>query len=105
MKVLNTKKFDKIVKKMHIQLKLEIRLQIKKILRDPIANSRLSGDLSGFRANKFNLEGVSYRIAYVDPSLGSNKYFELPDEKTIIICYTGKRENFYRNFRRFLNLT
>ena len=41
MKVLNTKKFDKIVKKMHIQLKLEIRLQIKRILREAKALRKL----------------------------------------------------------------
>ena len=97
MKAITTQKFKNILKKMQIQLQFEIKLQIRLIQSNP-NDPRLTADLSNFRARKFNQNSEAYRIAYVGPSLGSNKYFKLANDKTIIICYLGKHENFTEIF-------
>ena len=78
---------------------------VDKICSNPQGNKQLQGDLSGFRSRDFTFKELSYRIAYIDPSLGSNQFFEIPDEHSVAICYMGTRQNFYDKLRRFIYST
>ena len=86
-------KVKKDLKKLDKRLRYEIETgHIPAILEQPEQGDELVGDLSGMRADHFNYQKQTYRIAYV------------VDERVsiIFVMMIGKRENFYTILKRRL---
>ena len=73
----------------HIRDKIKSKLSALK--EDPHNNFNLSGKYAGMRYIKIKHQGVEYRAVY-DIS---------EEKKEVLIIFSGTRENFYKELRRY----
>ena len=88
MKIVQTKIFGKIVKKLHENQKNDLDHAVKEIVRSPECGEQKKGDLAGVYIYKCKLAGQPYLIAY--------QY----DLSTITLLVLGSHENFYRDIKK-----
>ena len=88
MRVLQTHRFAKQVKKLTIRQKSELDNRIRGILADPKIGEPKRGDLAGVYVYKFNLIKQRYLLAYTLSA----------DALTLLMM--GPHENFYRNLKK-----
>ena len=93
MKVLQSRSFERKVKKFTKQQKKKLDQEIRKIIDNPSIGSEKKGDLRGVFVHKFKIQTLQYLLAY--RFLGN-------DLELIMI---GPHENYYRDLKTYLKST
>ena len=90
MKVLQSRSFERKVKKFTIAEKKKLDEHIRRIIDDPSIGSEKKGDLRGVYVHKFKIQTLQYLLAY---------RFVGEDLELIMI---GPHENYYRDLKSYL---
>ena len=90
MKVLFTPRFERNIKKLHLNEKQSLDQAIKAILLNPLAGESKKGDLVGVRVYKYNHHQQLLLLAYIVVSSNDQ----------IILIGRGTHENFYRDLKK-----
>lgn len=89
MKIVQTRRFEKVYKKLHKNQLASVNIAIKEIINNPFIGTQKKGDLSDVFVYKFQMVNQLTLIAY--------QY----DENEIILTFLalGSHENFYRDIK------
>lgn len=90
MKILQSRSFDRKVKKFSKKQKLQLDEQVKLIAKNPTIGSEKKGDLRGIYVHKYKASKIQYLLAY---------RFVKEDLELIMI---GPHENYYRDLKKYL---
>ena len=90
MKILQSRSFERKVRKLHEKQKKVLDREIRKIVKDPGIGQQKKGDLRSVRVPKFKVQGTLYLLAY---------RFKGEDLELIMI---GPHENYYRDLKTYL---
>ena len=90
MKILQSRSFERKVKKFTKPEKQKLDEQIHKIMDNPAIGSEKKGDLRGVYVHQFKIQAVQYLLAY---------RFVGEDLELIMI---GPHENYYRDLKSYL---
>jgi mRNA interferase RelE/StbE len=90
MKILQSRSFERKVKKFSKQEKKALDKQILKIAEDPSVGAEKKGDLRGVYVHKFKIKSTQYILSY---------RFVGADLELIMI---GLHENYYRDLKNYL---
>ncbi len=90
MKILQSRSFERKVKKFTKREKNKLDEQIRKIMDKPFIGSEKKGDLRGVYVHKFKLQTVQYLMAY--RFVGEN----------LELVMIGPHENYYRDLKIYL---
>jgi mRNA-degrading endonuclease RelE of RelBE toxin-antitoxin system len=90
MKILQSRSFERKVKKFAKQEKKRLDDQILKIIDDPSIGSEKRGDLRGIYVHKFKLQTVQYLLSY--RFVGEN----------LELIMIGPHENYYKDLKSYL---
>jgi mRNA-degrading endonuclease RelE of RelBE toxin-antitoxin system len=90
MKILQSRSFERKVKKFTKCEKNKLDEQIRKIMDNPFIGSEKKGDLRGVCVYKFKLQTIQYLMAY---------RFVGEDLELVMI---GPHENYYRDLKSYL---
>jgi mRNA-degrading endonuclease RelE of RelBE toxin-antitoxin system len=86
--ILQTNRFKKAYKKLHLNQLDEVNKAIKKVIKNPDAGERKKGSLSWLRVYKFKVQGQLTLLGY-----------NIDEKDDIILTFVdiGSHENFYRD--------
>lgn len=90
MRVLQTARFSKAVKKLHGNQKRDLDDAVKTIMANPAIGEIKVGDLAGIQVYKFKMSNQPTLLAYHHED----------DEITLTLLALGTHENFYRDLKR-----
>jgi mRNA-degrading endonuclease RelE of RelBE toxin-antitoxin system len=90
MKILQSRSFERKVKKFAKQEKRALDKQILKIAENPSVGAEKKGDLRGVYVHKFKIKNTQYLLSY---------RFAGADLELIMI---GPHENYYRDLKNYL---
>ena len=90
MKILQSRSFEKKVKKFNKSEKKALDNQILKIIENPSIGVEKKGDLRGVYVHKFKLKTIQYLLSY---------RFSGEDLELVMI---GPHENYYRDLKNYL---
>ena len=90
MKILQSRSFERKVKKFAKQEKKALDKQILKIAENPSVGAEKKGDLRGVYVHKFKIKNTQYLLSY---------RFAGADIELIMI---GPHENYYRDLKNYL---
>jgi mRNA interferase RelE/StbE len=93
MKVLQSRSFERRVKKFSKRQKVQLDEQVKLIAENPTLGMEKKGDLRGIYVHKFKIMTTQYLLAY---------RFLAEDLELIMI---GPHENYYRDLKKYLKNT
>ena len=91
MKIVQSRSFERKVKRLKKQEKGILDSEIRRIVSDPSIGTEKKGDLRGVYVHKFNIHSTQYLLAY------------RIDEETLGLIMLGPRENYYRDLKKVLN--
>jgi len=89
MRILVTPTFERAVKKLHRQQKVNLDEAVRVVASEPEIGEIKVGDLAGVRVYKFRMGNLLCLLAY-----------RILDENTLKLLMVGPHENFYRDIRR-----
>ena len=90
MRVLETSRFRRTVKKLHKNQKQDLDEAVRILISHPEAGEKKMGDLAGIQVYKFKMAGQLTLLAY-----------QYDDEViTLTLLTFGSHENFYRDSKR-----
>ena len=92
LKVFQSWKFAKAVKKLHSNQKSDLNNAVKLLMGDPLIGNSKSGDLTGVRVQKFKMVNQLNLLAYSY----ENEFL------TLTLLTIGSHENFYRDLKQSL---
>lgn len=87
-KILQSKHFSRIYKKLQRNIKNELNIAIRDVAVTPSIGQQKLGDLKGIRVYKFKFKTQLYLLAY-----------RCIDKNTIYLEAFGSHENFYKNLK------
>lgn len=90
MKVLQSRSFERKVKKFSKAQKLQLDKQIKLILEDPAIGTEKKGDLREIYVHKFKLKTIQYLLAYRIVS------------ESLELIMIGPHQNYYRDLKKYI---
>jgi len=90
MRVLQTNRFAKAVKRLHANQKSDLDQAVEVIMKDPAVGESKIGDLAGVLIYKFKMAGQSTLLAYSYEG----------QTITLTLLGLGSHENFYRDLKR-----
>ena len=90
MKILQSRSFERKVKRFSKQEKKALDKQILKIAENPSVEAEKKGDLRGVYVHKFKIKSIQYLLSY---------RFVGADLELIMI---GPHENYYRDLKNYL---
>jgi len=93
MKILQSRSFERKVKKFSKRQKLQLDEQVKLIAENPTIGTEKKGVLRGIYVHKFKITTIQYLLAY---------RFVAEDLELIMI---GPHENYYRDLKKYLKST
>ncbi len=93
MKVLQSRSFERKVKKFTKTQKKKLDQEIRNIIEKPSVGSEKKGDLRGVYIHKFKFKTDQYLLAY--RSIGEN----------LELIMIGPHENYYRDLKTYLKST
>ena len=93
MKVLQTKRFVKTLKKLHANQKSDLDKAILQLIETPKAGELKTGDLAGVRVYKFKMQNQLTLLAY--------KFID--DQPCLLMLTLGSHENFYRDLKQTID--
>lgn len=90
MQIIQTKRFERVYKKLHKNQLSDVNRAIKEIIENPQIGEQKKGDLAGIMVYKFKMVNQLTLLAY-----------SYDDEKIILTFIAlGTHENFYRDIKR-----
>ena len=89
MRVLVTKTFERVLKKLHRRQKAVLDEAVRAIMAQPEIGDLKMADLAGVRVYRFRMDTLLCLLAY-----------RVLDERTIKLLMVGPHENFYRDLKR-----
>ena len=90
MQIVQYSSFEKTVKKLHANAKLDLDKAVKELSQNPLVGELKKGDLGGIRVYKFNMVRQLTLLAYsFDESA-----------QIISLLALGSHENFYRDLKK-----
>ncbi len=90
MKILQSRQFERKVKKFTKQEKKSLDKQISKIADNPVIGSEKKGDLRGVYVHKFKIKHTQYLLSYRFA------------EENLELIMIGPHENYYRDLKSYL---
>ncbi len=90
MKILQSRSFERKIKKFTTQEKKALDRQVSKLIENPDLGKEKKGDLRGVFVHKFKIKTIQYLLAY---------RFRADDIELIMI---GPHENYYRDLKSTL---
>ena len=90
MKIIQSRSFERKVKKFTKPQKKKLDNEIKKIIDNPSIGTEKKGDLRGVFVHKFKIHTLQYLLAY-----SFNK-------KNLELIMIGPHENYYRDLKSYL---
>ena len=93
MKIIQSRSFERKVKKFSKKQKLQLDEQVKIVAENPTIGTEKKGDLRGIYVHKFKIKTTQYLLAY---------RFVSEDLELIML---GLHENYYRDLKKFLKST
>jgi mRNA interferase RelE/StbE len=90
MKVLQSRSFERKVKKFSKARKLQLDSQVKLILEDPAIGIEKKGDLRGIYVHKFKLKTIQYLLAYRMVS------------ENLELIMIGPHQNYYQDLKKYI---
>ena len=93
MKILQSRSFERRVKKFSKKQKLQLDEQVKIIAENPTTGTEKKGDLRGIYIHKFKIKTIQYLLAYS---------FVAEDLELIMI---GPHDNYYRDLKKHFKST
>jgi mRNA interferase RelE/StbE len=90
MQILQSRSFERKVKKFTKSQKKKLDLEIRKIVDNPSIGSEKKGDLRGIFVHKFKIQTLQYLLAY--------RF----SEKNLELIMIGPHENYYRDLKSYL---
>ena len=90
MKILQSRQFERKVKKFTKQEKKSLDKRILKIADNPVIGSEKKGDLRGVYVHKFKIKHTQYLLSYRFA------------EENLELIMIGPHENYYRNLKSYL---
>ena len=90
MKILQSRSFERKVRKFTRQEKNALDKQVNKIAENPSSGAEKKGDLRGVFVHKFKIKTIQYLLAY---------RFKGDDLELIMI---GPHENYYKDLKNYL---
>lgn len=90
MKILQSRQFERKVKKFTKQEKKSLDKQILKIADNPVIGSEKKGDLRGVYVHKFKIRHTQYLLSYRFA------------EENLELIMIGPHENYYRDLKSYL---
>ena len=89
MQIIQFPAFEKVVKKLHVNAKLDLDKAIRELILNPSAGDMKKGDLNGIRVYKFKMVRQLTLLAYI--------YNE--NEESLTLLALSPHENFYRDLK------
>ena len=89
MKILQTKRFQKTIKKLHGNQKSDLNLAIRQLVENPEIGELKKGDLAGVRVYKFKMQNQLTLLGY--------RWID--DQPCLLMLSLGSHENFYRDLK------
>lgn len=93
MKVLQSRSFERKVKKFSKSQKLQLDKQVKLIVEDSTIGTEKKGDLRGIYVHKFKIKTLRYLLAY-----------RIVAENLELIMI-GPHQNYYRDLKKYIKST
>ena len=93
MKVLQSRSFERKVKKFSKKQKLQLDEQVKLVAEGPTIGAEKKGDLRDIYIHKFKIKATQYLLAY-----------RIVDENLELIMI-GSHENYYRDLKKYKRST
>ena len=90
MKILQSRSFERKVKKFTKAQKKKLDEEIRKIVDNPLVGSEKKGDLRGVFVHKFKIHTLQYLLAYRFT------------RKNLELIMIGPHENYYRDLKSYL---
>jgi mRNA-degrading endonuclease RelE of RelBE toxin-antitoxin system len=84
--------FRRAIKKLPRQTRAHLIADIQALAENPLKGKKLQGKFRSIRALRSSYKGTEYRTAYE----------VIEKEKTVALYYISTRENFYKEFSRFI---
>lgn len=90
MQIIQSRSFERKVKKLRKGEKKKLDEEIRKILNNPSIGSEKKGDLRGVLVHKFKIQTNEYLLAY--------RFFR----ENLELIMIGPHENYYRDLKNYL---
>ena len=90
MKIIQSPRFQREVKRFPKSVKKQLDSEIRKILENPEIGQEKKGDLASISVHKFRLKKIEHLLAYSFHN------------ETLRLIMIGPHENYYRDLKRYL---
>ena len=91
MRIIQSRTFEKRVRRFQKQEKRVLDQQVRKIARDPSIGQEKRGELRGVFVHKFKIHATQHLLAY-----------RMADPDTLELIMIGPHENYYRDLTTYL---
>ena len=91
MRIIQSRSFEKRVRRFQKQEKKVLDQQVKEIARDPSIGQEKRGELRGVFVHKFKIHATLYLLSY-----------RMADSDTLELIMIGPHENYYRDLANYL---
>jgi len=91
MRIIQSRSFEKRVRRFRKQEKEVLDQQVKKIAKDPSIGEEKRGELRGVFVHKFKIHATLYLLSY-----------RIADSDTLELIMIGPHENYYRDLTNYL---
>ena len=91
MRIIQSRSFEKRVRRFQKQEKKVLDQQVKEIARDPSIGQEKRGELRGVLVHKFKIHATPYFLSY-----------RMADSDTLELIMIGPHENYYRDLANYL---
>ncbi len=91
MRIIQSRSFEKRVRRFRKQEKKVLDQQVRKIAKDPSIGQEKRGELRGVFVHKFKIHATLYLLSY-----------RIADSDTLELIMIGPQENYYRDLTDYL---
>ncbi len=91
MRIIQSRSFEKRVRRLRKQEKRILDQQVRKIVKDPSVGQEKRGELRGIFVHKFKLHATQYLLSY-----------RMANADTLELIMIGPHENYYRDLTTYL---
>ena len=91
MRIIQSRTFEKRVRRLRKQEKRILDQQVRKIVKDPSVGQEKRGELRGIFVHKFKIHATQYLLSY-----------RMADAATLELIMIGPHEDYYRDLTTYL---
>jgi len=91
MRIIQSRSFEKRVRRFREQEKRNLDRQVRKIVKDPSVGQEKRGELRGIFVHKFKIHATQYLLSY-----------RMANVDTLELIMIGPHENYYRDLTTYL---